>query len=364
MPNSKQFPIALTFDDVLLLPNYSDFTRDKIVITTNLTRKIKLKIPLVSAPMDKVTESRLAISLAELGGIGIIHRNLTIADQVREVKKVKTKNLLVGAAIGSTPGYQERVEALVKTGVDVIVVDSAHGYSKFVIEAVKWIKSKYRIETIAGNVATYDGAKALIKAGADGLRVGMGPGSICSTRVISGMGVPQMMALQETVRAAKLTKTPIIADGGIQFSGDIVKALAVGASTVMMGSMFAATHESPGKIVVWKSKKYKEYRGMGSTGAMEDGAKIKSEGEFHNKQYVKNGPMIAEGIEGLIPLKGSLKEFVEQLIGGLKSGMYYTGAKSIPALWRKARFIRITEASLKESHPHDVFITNPGENYR
>jgi len=290
---------------------------------------------------------------------------LSVNDQVKEVQKVKAKNLLVGAAIGSTPGYEARVEALVKIKTDVIVVDSAHGFSKFVIDCLKVIKKKYpRIQVIAGNVATFDGARALIKAGADGLRVGMGPGSICSTRVISGMGVPQITALFETSRAAKAQKVPIIADGGIQYSGCVIKALAAGASSVMMGSLFAATDESPGEIVAIKGKKYKKYRGMGSTGAMKSGAKIKSEGEFHNKIYTKKTPLIAEGIEGLVPSKGPLKDFIEQLLGGLRSGMYYTGAKTITELWQKARFIRITEASLKESHPHDVFITNPGENYQ
>jgi len=381
MQNLEDFKLALTFDDVLLLPCYTDFSREEIDLSSHLTRKIKLKTPLVSAPMDKVTENRLAIALGELGGIGIIHRNLPIKEQVREVEKVKSKNLLVGAAISSQKGFEERIEALIKAKTDVIVIDSAHGYAKFVIDCLKTLKKRYpKIQVIAGNVATFEGAKALIKAGADGLRVGMGPGSICSTRVISGMGVPQITAIMETLRAAKNTKTPIIADGGIQYSGDIVKALAAGASSVMMGSMFAQTEESPGRVIlldyahvpsrfkrisngVKEKYAFKEYRGMGSIGAMEKGIKIKSEGEFHNKEYKQKSHLIAEGIEGLVSVKGSVNDLVEQLIGGVKSGFYYVGARTIPELWQKARFIQITPASLKESHPHDILITNPGKNY-
>ena len=382
MQNIEDFKLALTFDDVLLLPGYTDFSREEIDLSSSLTKKIKLETPLVSAPMDKVTESRLAIALAKLGGIGIIHRNLSVQDQVKEVVKVKRENLLVGAAISSQPGFEERTEALIRAKTDCIVIDSAHGFAKFVIEVLRTIKKKYpRLQVIAGNMATYDGARALIKAGADGLRVGMGPGSICSTRVISGMGVPQITAIMETSRAAKTSKIPIIADGGIQFPGCIIKALAAGASTVMMGSIFAQTTEAPGKVIfldkdqvpsrfksIWNYKKaskypFKEYRGMGSVGAMEKGIKIKSEGEFHNKKYKKKEHLIAEGIEGLVPVKGSVDELVEQLIGGVKSGFYYVGAKTIPELWQKARFIQITPASLKESHPHDILITNPGKNY-
>lgn len=374
--------LALTFDDVLLLPGYTDFSRDEINLSSQLTRKIKLETPLVSAPMDKVTESRLAIALAKSGGIGIIHRNLPIKEQVREVEKVKRENLLVGAAISSQKGFEERTEALIKAKTDVIVIDSAHGFTKFVVDCIKAIKNKFpKAQVIAGNIATYNGARALIRAGADGLRVGMGPGSICSTRVISGMGVPQITAIVETVRAAKLSKVPIIADGGIQYSGCVTKALAAGASTVMMGSLFSQTEEAPGKLVyldrdhvpsrfksIWNNKKaskypFKEYRGMGSIGAMQEGVKIKSEGEFHNKDYKKKDHLIAEGIEGLVPVKGSISDLVEQLIGGVKSGFYYVGAKTIPELWQKAEFIQITPASLKESHPHDILITNPGKNY-
>lgn len=380
-------PIGFTFDDVLLLPGYSDFTRSQIDLSTKLSRNIKLSIPLVSAPMDTVTESKLAIALAKLGGIGIIHRNLSIADQAKEVAKVKKEKLLVGAAVGSgkdlpagRQGYQDRVKALVTAGVDVIVVDSAHGFAKPIIDATSYIKKTFpKIDVISGNIATADGAKALIKAGADGLRVGMGPGAICTTRIISGMGVPQITALTDVVRFAKKGKIPVIADGGIKFSGDMVKALAVGASTCMMGSFFASTIESPGEVMMLSKEQvphrflsifdkgavkfsFKEYRGMGSKGAMDKGAKIKSEDEFHGKDY-KDRKLIAEGVEGLVPVKGRVEDLVSQAIGGIKSGMYYAGARSIKELWKKAKFIQITQASLTESHPHSVLITDPGENY-
>ena len=378
-PNKSTFPIGLSFDDVLLFPDYADFSRSEINLSTKLTKKITLSLPFVSSPMDTVTESKLAIALAELGGIGIIHRNLTIEDQANEVKKVKAKKLLVGAAIGASKGFEERIEVLSKAGVDVVVVDSAHGYSKGVIETTKYIKNKYpKIEVIAGNVATFDGAKALIVAGADGIRVGMGPGAICTTRIISGMGVPQITAILETVRVAKKAGVPIIADGGIKYSGDMVKALAAGAASVMMGGFFAATIESPGKTVELKKDEvpsrfknifngthpylFKEYRGMGSVGAMRAGSKIKSEDEFHGKSY-GDRVLIAEGVEGLVPVKGTVKDLLDQAVGGIKSGMYYVGAKTIPELWAKAKFMQITQASLTESHPHDVLITNPGKNY-
>lgn len=372
--------IGLTFDDVLLVPSYSDFTRKDTDLSTKLTKKINLSIPFVSSPMDTVTESALAIVLGQLGGIGIIHRNITIEDQIKEVKKVKSKKLLVGAAIAGK-NYEQRVRALVNANVDVVVIDSAHGFTKTIIQALKFIKKTYpKLEIIAGNIATADGAKVLIAAGADGLRVGMGPGAICTTRIISGMGMPQITAIIETAKIAKKFGVPVIADGGIKYSGDMVKALAAGASTVMMGAFFAASLESPGKVFKLSSDKvpqrfrdalhskkafydFKEYRGMGSEAAMAKGAKIKSEEEFHGKDY-EDKVLIAEGVEGLVPIKGTMKELVDQAIGGIRSGMCYTGARNIKDLWKKSRFIQITQASLTESHPHDVLITNPGENYR
>ncbi|MDO8583501.1 MAG: IMP dehydrogenase [bacterium] len=369
---------GLTFDDVLLVPSYSDFTRKDVDLSTKLTKKITLSIPFVSAPMDTVTESTLAIALAEFGGIGIIHRNLTIEDQVKEVKKVKSKKLLVGAAIAGK-NYEDRVRALVQANVDVVVIDSAHGFTKTIIQAIKFIKKTYpSLEVIAGNIATGEGAKALIAAGADGLRVGMGPGAICTTRIISGMGIPQITAIMDTFKVAKKSGVPVIADGGIKYSGDMVKALAAGASSVMMGGFFAACLESPGKVFKLSADKvphrfrelndkkafynFKEYRGMGSIGAMEKGAKIKSEEEFHGKDY-GDKVLVAEGVEGLVPIKGTVKELINQAVGGIRSGMCYVGARSIKDLWEKSRFIQITQASLTESHPHDVLITNPGKNY-
>lgn len=373
------YTLALTFDDVLLRPGYSGFSRQDIKLKTQLSRNVSLKIPLVAAPMDTVTEHKLAIALARLGGIGFIHRNLTIADQANEVAKVKKQKLKVGAAVGSSPGYESRVDAIVAAGADVLLVDSAHGYSKNVIEAVKYIKAHHTIDVIAGNIATGEGAEALIKAGADGLRVGMGPGAICSTRVVSGMGVPQLTALLDTVRVARTHDVPIIADGGIMYSGDIVKALAAGSSSVMMGRMFATTEEAPGEAIHLKADQvpsrfqniidgsptytFKEYRGMGSVAAMKRGITVSSEDEFHGKSY-QGDALVAEGVEGLVPCSGTVKALVDQLLGGMYSGLYYVGAKSLPELWKSAQFIRITQASLTESHPHDLFITNPGDNYK
>ncbi|MEN9328642.1 MAG: hypothetical protein RI947_1450 [Candidatus Parcubacteria bacterium] len=371
---------GITFDDVLLIPGYSDFSRSDITLSNRLTKKITLSLPLISAPMDTVTESSLAIALAKIGGIGIVHRNLTIEDQATEVKKVKDQQLLVGAAIGASPGYEDRVEALIKAGVDVVVIDSAHGFDKKIIDTLKAIKNKYGdLQVIAGNIATYEGAKALAEAGADGLRVGMGPGAICTTRIISGMGVPQITAILETVRGAKELDVPVIADGGIKYSGDMVKAYAAGASSIMMGSYFASCEEAPGNVVeleahqvprrfqsIFNDKtityKFKSYRGMGSVGAMKKGAEIKSEDEFHGKDY-KDRVLVAEGVEGLVPVRGTVKDLVDQAIGGIRSGLYYIGAKSIPDLQEKGKFMQITHASLAESHPHDLLVTNPGENY-
>jgi len=369
---------SLTFDDVLLRPRYAGFLRSDIDLSVQLTPRVKLMIPLISAPMDTVTESKLAMKLAEGGGLGIIHRNLSITDQAKEVKTVKAKGLLVGAAVGSSPGFEARVKALVGAGVDVLVVDSAHGHSLKVISTLAHIKDGYDVDVIAGNVATEEGARALINAGADALRVGMGPGAICTTRIVSGMGVPQLTALVDTARSAGRHRIPIIADGGLNNSGDAVKALAAGASCVMFGRMFAACKESPGRIITLKANEvpdrfksiingnkeylFKEYRGMGSVAAMKQGMKISSEDEFHGKDF-KDEVLIAEGVEGMVPCSGTVKDLMDQVIGGIMSGMYYVGARTIPELWETAQFTRITQASLHESHPHDLFITNPGANY-
>jgi len=370
---------ALTFDDVLLKPGYAGFSRSDIDLSTQLTSNIKLAAPLVSAPMDTVTESGLAIALGKFGGIGIIHRNLSIKDQAAQVAKVKKAGYLVGAAVGSSPGYEERVAALVKAGVDVIVVDSAHGYSKFVIEATQFIKKHHQVDVLAGNVATKEGAEALIKAGVDGLRVGMGPGAICTTRIVSGMGVPQLTAIMESAVAAKPHGIPVIADGGINYFGDITKALAAGASSVMMGRLFAATEESPGEVIEFTEDqvpsrfrsivkgegtyKFKTYRGMGSIGAMERGRTISSEDEFHGKSFITKGVLVAEGVEGLVPCSGDLATVAATMVEGIRSGFYYVGARNIPELWETAVLRRITTASLSESHPHDLFVTSAGNSY-
>lgn len=373
---------GLTFDDVLLVPGYSDFKRDDITLTTKLTKKITLTTPLISAPMDTVTENKLATALARLGGMGIIHRNLTVAQQADEVSAVKKEQLPVGAAVGTNKGYEDRVAALVKAGVDLIVLDSAHGYTDTMMTALIYIKQTFpHVEIMAGNIATFAAAEAFIKAGADSLRVGMGPGAICTTRIVSGMGVPQITAIMETARAVSGTEVTVVADGGIKYSGDMLKALAAGAHAVMMGSYFASAEEAPGEVRELhaneipsrfksivdvkqpdKLYKFKAYRGMGSVGAMQQGAKIKSEDEYHGKSY-KDRVLVAEGVEGLVPVKGTVQSIVDQAIGGMKSGMYYVGVKTLPQLHEQAEFMQITQASLTESHPHDILVTNPGENY-
>jgi IMP dehydrogenase len=375
----EQFTLSLTFNDVLLRPGYSGFDRADINLQTKLTKKLALRAPFVSAPMDTVTEARLAIALAEQGGVGIIHRNLTVEQQAAEVKAVKDAGQMVGAAVGSSAGYESRVEALVAAGVDFILVDSAHGYAKKVIDTVAFIKKTYKVEVMAGNIATAEGAQALIDAGADSLRVGMGPGAICSTRIVSGMGVPQLSALLDIKDVARKAGVPVVADGGLINSGDALKALAAGASTVMMGRMFAATEESPGEVTRFKADQvpsrfrsildgsdeyvFKSYRGMGSIGAMKKGLEISSEDEFHGKNYTGD-VLVAEGVEGLVPSSGTVKQLIDMWLGGMYSGMYYVGAKNIEELWDNASFMQITQASLTESHPHDLFITNDGGNYQ
>lgn len=474
---------GITFDDVLLVPGKSEFLPSQADTRTRVTRTISLNVPLISSPMDTVTESALAIALAQEGGIGIIHKNLSVEAQVREVEKVKRsengviqdpvalhpnervsrardimaeqnisgvpvvddqgklvgiltrrdmkflqtydqriesvmtkENLItgppnttleeaeailnkhkveklllvtkegklaglitmrdieqihqfpnackdgrgrlrVGAAI--SVGQLDRVEELIKKDVDLIVVDSAHGHTKNVIETVRQIRQKYQIDIIAGNVATAEGAKALIEAGADAIRVGIGPGAICTTRIVSGVGVPQVTAIMECVREADKTHTPVIADGGIRFSGDITKAIAAGASCVMLGSLFAGLDESPGQLVIYKGRRFKQYRGMGSLGAMVTG------GAERYGQSSKGDPrkLVPEGVEGRVPYRGPLSEFVYQLVGGLRAGMGYCGTPDIESLRSQGRFIRVTTAGVRESHPHDIAITHESPNY-
>lgn len=483
--SARTFPEALTFDDVLLVPAYSDVLPRDVSLKTQLTRTISLNIPLVSAAMDTVTEAKLAVALAQEGGIGIIHKNMTPERQAAEVRKVKkfesgivtdpitvtpettvaelkqitqahhisgvpvvlgqklvgivtgrdvrfetneaqtvanimtpehrlvtvkegtsrqevidllrqhrvekilvvneqfqlrglitvkdiqkakekplaskdqSERLRVGAAVGTGPDTEERVRALVQAGVDVIVVDTAHGHSKNVIERVKWIKKTYPdMQVIAGNIGTAEAAIALMDAGADAVKVGIGPGSICTTRVISGVGVPQITAISNVAAALK-GKIPIIADGGIRFSGDIAKALAAGANVVMVGGLLAGTEEAPGEIELFQGRSYKSYRGMGSIGAMVQGSK-----DRYFQDSVETEKLVPEGIEGRVPYKGTMVKVVEQLMGGLRSGMGYLGCKSISEMQKKAQFVRVTSAGMRESHVHDVRITKQAPNYQ
>ena len=345
-------PEYLTYDDVLLLPNYSDVTPTQTDVSTVLTEHISLDLPIVASPMDTVCEAPMAISLAKLGGYGILHRNFSIDGQVAELKTVLKETDKVGVAVGVGSDFQERVEALVKAGAKDICIARAHGHSKNVLEAVKHIKKKYpKVEVIAGNTATYDGALALFEAGADAIKVGMGPGSICTTRVMSGMGVPQLSAVVESVRAAKKTGGKIIADGGIKTSGDIVKALAAGADTVMLVSLLAGTDEAPGQMIEIDGTLYKSYRGMGSVAAMKEGSATRY-GQNWKKGQTKQ--LVPEGVEGLVPHRGDLSEHIFQLVGGLKAGMGYLGAKNLTELRKKAQFIKISRTAFVESQPHSI----------
>ena len=354
-------PEYLTYDDVLLLPNYSEVTPSRTEVSSVVTNKLKVGIPIVASPMDTVCEADMAIALGKLGGLGIIHRNLTISEQARQVEQVLKLKIMVAAAVGVGSDMANRINALIKAGVQILCIDSAHGHTKHVIEATQSIKQNYpQVELLSGNVATYEGAKALFAAGADAVKIGMGPGSICTTRVMSGMGVPQLTAVVEGVRAAREFKKHIIADGGIRTSGDMVKALAAGASTVMLGSLLAGTDEAPGEVVQMGDKLYKTYRGMGSVAAMKHGSAARY-GQQWEKGKTKE--LVPEGVEGLVAHKGPLADHIHQLIGGVRAGMGYLGAKTIGELQEKAKFIKITNASLIESHPHNLVITNPGKNY-
>lgn len=364
---------ALTFDDVLLVPQYSEITPDMADVSTKLTNTFKMNVPFLSAAMDTVSEHKLVTALALAGGLGVIHKNMSIADQAKEVEIVKNyefdneKNkrvlidkkgrLCVGAAIGVTADMMDRVHALMDAGVDVFVLDSAHGDSKNIINAIKNLRLEYpSMELIAGNVATYEGALDLMKAGASAVKVGMGPGSICTTRIIAGIGVPQLQAVMDCARASKEMNVPIIADGGIKYSGDVVKALAAGANTVMLGGLFATCEEAPGDIYESNGKKYRTYRGMGSIEAMAKGSTDRYFQTGHKK-------FVAEGVQGIVEVKTTVEELVFQLIGGLKAGMGYCGSKDIPTLQEKGTFIKITNNALLESHPHDISIDKGEPNY-
>ena len=351
---------GLTFDDVLLMPRFTDFLREDVDLTTHLHPTIRLSLPILSSPMDTVTEDQMAIVMAKNGGLGIIHRNLTVDAQVGMVKKVKAQKLQVGAAVGVGNDFAERVEKLAKAGADLLVIDSGHGHTQFISDCITAIKKKFPKQVVmAGNIATAEGAKALAGAGADILRVGMGPGSICTTRIVTGMGVPQMTAIFEAVRGIGKAKVTIVADGGIRQMGDMAKALAAGAHCVMLGSMLAGHDETPGEIVTVEGKPFKQYRGMGSITAMKKGGAAR----YGQSMQVAEKKLIAEGVEGLVPTKGAATDFLYQAAGALRSAMYYTGCRTIQELHQNTHFLRITQASLQESHPHSIVITSTGASY-
>ncbi|MCT6854408.1 MAG: IMP dehydrogenase [Lactobacillus panisapium] len=368
---------GLTFDDVLLIPAESHVLPNEVDLQTELAPNLKLKIPLISAGMDTVTEGAMAIAIALQGGLGVIHKNMSISAQAGEVANVKNvvvpsniakaavdnqNRLLVAAAIGVTSDTFERAEALLEKGADAIVIDTAHGHSAGVLRKIKEIRTHFpNVTLIAGNIATGDAARALFDAGVDVVKVGIGPGSICTTRVVAGVGVPQITAIYDAATAAQEYHKPIIADGGMQYSGDIVKALGAGGNAVMLGSMLSGTTEAPGEIFESEGQKFKTYRGMGSVGAM-------AQAHGSSDRYFQGGvneanKLVPEGVEARVPYKGDVSDIVFQIIGGLRSGMGYVGAATIADLRENAQFVRITNAGLRESHPHDVQITKKAPNY-
>ena len=343
---------ALTFDDVTMAPKYSEVLPSEVDTSTKLSANLTLKIPLLSSAMDTVTESKMAIAIAKAGGIGVIHRNLNIKKQIEEIRKVKKQGLLVGAAVGAGPLELKRAEAILKEQINLIVVDTAHGHSKKVAEIVKAIKKiKTKKTTLcAGNIATADAAKFLIKLGVDIVKVGIGPGSICTTRLVAGIGVPQLSAILAVKQGIKNNKTKIISDGGIKYSGDIAKALSAGADAVMIGSLFAGSTETPGKLIKKNGKLFKSFRGMGSVGAMNKG----SADRYFQKKQKDTSKYVPEGVEGFVKYKGDVKNIIYKLIGGLKSSMGYLGAKKVLYLKTKPNFVKITKAGFYESMVHNV----------
>lgn len=369
---------GLTFDDVLLIPAESHVLPNEVDLSTQLADNIKLNIPLISAGMDTVTEGAMAIAMALQGGLGVVHKNMSIQAQASEVANVKSvvvpsnatkaavddqNRLLCAAAVGVTSDTFERAEALLEAGADAIVIDTAHGHSAGVLRKIKEFREHFPKQTlIAGNVATGDATRALFDAGVDVVKVGIGPGSICTTRIVAGVGVPQITAIYDAASAAREYHKPIIADGGIKYSGDVVKALAAGGNAVMLGSMLSGTTEAPGDIFEDNGKKYKRYRGMGSVGAM-------AQAHGSSDRYFQGGvneanKLVPEGIEARVEYKGDVSDVVFQIDGGLRSGMGYCGAANISELIKKAQFVQITNAGLRESHPHDVQITKEAPNYK
>jgi IMP dehydrogenase len=352
---------ALTFDDVLLLPKYSNVLPSNTNIFLKLSKKISLKVPFLASAMDTVTEHRMATAIAKEGGMGIIHRNLNIKDQSKEVKKVKKQNLFVGAAIGTNKEDLDRARSLISNGVDLIVIDTAHGHSEKVLKILTKLKKIIKqIPVCVGNIATGEAAKKLYNSGADIIKVGIGPGSICTTRMVAGIGVPQISAIMEVKKALKNKKIKIISDGGIKFSGDIAKALAAGADAIMMGSIFAGTDESPGNKFKINGKIYKQYRGMGSIGAMSAG----SANRYFQKNFKDKSKFVPEGVEGRVEYKGKVSKIIYQLQGGLRSSMGYIGAKNLKEINKKAKFVKITKAGFYESMVHSVEMTQKTINYK
>ena len=345
---------ALTFDDVTLAPKYSEILPSEVDTSIILTKHLKLKIPLLSSAMDTVTESKMAIAIAKSGGLGIIHRNLSIEKQVLEIEKVKKQKLLVGAAVGAGPNEFRRAEAILKQKVDMIVVDTAHGHTKKVSEMIKYIRKKRYKKTAlcAGNIATAEAAKYLSNLGVDIIKVGIGPGSICTTRLVAGIGVPQLSAVLNTKNGIKKKDIKIISDGGIKYSGDLAKAFAAGADAVMIGSLFAGTDEAPGRLIKKNGRLFKSFRGMGSVGAMNKGS---ADRYFQLKQKDAS-KYVPEGVEGLSKYKGKVDSVIYKLIGGLRSSMGYLGSKQIKYLRKKPQFVKITKAGFYESMVHNVDI--------
>ena len=369
---------GLTFDDVLLIPAESHVLPNEVNLSTKLADNIKLNIPLISAGMDTVTEGAMAIAMALQGGLGVVHKNMSIQAQAGEVANVKSvivpsgaskaavddqHRLLCAAAVGVTSDTFERAEALLEAGADAIIIDTAHGHSAGVLRKIKEIREHFPKQTlIAGNVATGDATRALFDAGVDVVKVGIGPGSICTTRIVAGVGVPQITAIYDAATAAREYNKPIIADGGIKYSGDVVKALAAGGNAVMLGSMLSGTTEAPGDIFEDNGKKFKRYRGMGPVGAM-------AQAHGSSDRYFQGGvneanKLVPEGVEARVEYKGDVSDVVFQIDGGLRSGMGYCGAANIPELIEKAQFVQITNAGLRESHPHDVQMTKEAPNYK
>ena len=350
----NNFPLGLTFDDVLLEPRESVVVRSEVDLSSFVTKKIRLKIPILAAAMDTVSEAEMAIALGRLGGLAVLHRNCSVEEQIAMVRKVKKNKLLASAAVG--PGDLQRALALDKAGTDIIVVDTAHAHNLRALKSAREIKKSVRAQVIVGNIGTKEAAAELVKF-ADAIKVGIGPGSICTTRIVAGIGIPQLTAILNVVEVAKKKGIPVIADGGMRYSGDAVKALAAGAATVMLGSMLAGTKETPGKVIKYNGELVKVYRGMGSFGVMQSN---RSSDRYFQKNTKTHIP---EGVEGVTQYKGPVKDVIEQITGGIKSGMGYIGAKTITDMPKHVRFIRITNAGLRESHPHTITINKKAPNY-